>query len=75
MGEAGHGCVGHVPDEIDVKAIREKIALSQSEFAKLFGLRRADAGALVAWRAERSGAGVLDGDRQGAGGGAAGAAG
>jgi len=36
--EAGHGCVAHVPDEIDVKAIREKIALSQSEFAKLFGL-------------------------------------
>ena len=37
-GEARHGCVAHVPDEIDVKAIREKIALSQSEFAKLFGL-------------------------------------
>ena len=37
-GEVDSGCVAHVPDEIDVKAIREKIALSQSEFAKLFGL-------------------------------------
>jgi putative transcriptional regulator len=37
-GEADSGCIAHVPDEIDVKAIREKIALSQSEFAKLFGL-------------------------------------
>ena len=36
--EVDSGCVAHVPDEIDVKAIREKIALSQSEFAKLFGL-------------------------------------
>ena len=37
-GEVDSGCVAHVPEEIDVKAIREKIALSQSEFAKLFGL-------------------------------------
>jgi putative transcriptional regulator len=35
-----HGCQVHVPDDIDVKAIREKIALSQSEFAKLFGLSK-----------------------------------
>lgn len=35
-----HGCVIHVPSEIDVKAIREKISLSQSEFAKLFGLSK-----------------------------------
>lgn len=39
-GEADHGCEVHVPDAIDVKAIREKIALSQGEFAKLFGLSK-----------------------------------
>ena len=36
----GHGCAVHVPVEIDVKAIRERIALSQGEFAKLFGLSK-----------------------------------
>ena len=35
-----NGCVAHVPDEIDVKAIREKISLSQGEFARLFGLSK-----------------------------------
>jgi putative transcriptional regulator len=40
QGEREHGCVAHVPAEIDVKAIREKIALSQAEFAKLFGLSK-----------------------------------
>src|SRR5947199_8503442 len=39
-GADNHGCEVHVPDEIDVKAIREKIALSQGEFAKLFGLSK-----------------------------------
>jgi putative transcriptional regulator len=39
-GKEDHGCEVHVPDDIDVKAIREKIALSQSEFAKLFGLSK-----------------------------------
>ena len=39
-GHDNHGCVVHVPDEIDVKAIREKISLSQSEFARLFGLSK-----------------------------------
>jgi putative transcriptional regulator len=33
-------CVVHVPAEIDVKVIRERISLSQSEFAKLFGLSK-----------------------------------
>jgi putative transcriptional regulator len=32
--------VVHVPAEIDVKAIRERISLSQGEFAKLFGLSK-----------------------------------
>ena len=40
MGEEDHGCGVHLPETIDVKAIREKIALSQSEFAKLFGLSK-----------------------------------
>ena len=39
-GDRMHGCVVHVPSEIDVKAIRERISLSQSEFAKLFGLSK-----------------------------------
>jgi putative transcriptional regulator len=40
QGYEDHGCVVHVPDEIDVKAIREKISLSQAEFARLFGLSK-----------------------------------
>lgn len=39
-GEDGHGCAVHVPEDVDVKAIREKISLSQAEFAKLFGLSK-----------------------------------
>jgi len=39
-GRDDHGCVVHIPDEIDVKAIREKISLSQGEFARLFGLSK-----------------------------------
>ena len=39
-GDPGHGCVVHVPEDIDVKAIRERISLSQTEFAKLFGLSK-----------------------------------
>ena len=29
-GKENHGCEVHIPDDIDVKAIREKISLSQS---------------------------------------------
>jgi putative transcriptional regulator len=39
-GRRNHGCEVHVPNDIDVKAIREKISLSQGEFAKLFGLSK-----------------------------------
>jgi putative transcriptional regulator len=39
-GRENHGCMVHVPEDIDVKAIREKISLSQSEFASLFGLSK-----------------------------------
>ncbi|HLY19054.1 MAG TPA: helix-turn-helix domain-containing protein [Bryobacteraceae bacterium] len=39
-GRKNRGCEVHVPDDVDVKAIREKISLSQGEFAKLFGLSK-----------------------------------
>ena len=39
-GLQNHGCEVHVPNDIDVKAIRERISLSQGEFAKLFGLSK-----------------------------------
>jgi putative transcriptional regulator len=39
-GRDDHACVVHIPNEIDVKAIREKISLSQGEFARLFGLSK-----------------------------------
>jgi putative transcriptional regulator len=39
-GQEGHGCEVHVPEDIDVRAIRQKISLSQGEFAKLFGLSK-----------------------------------
>jgi putative transcriptional regulator len=39
-GKESHGCEVHVPEDIDVKAIRERIYLSQGEFAKLFGLSK-----------------------------------
>ena len=40
QGKRNHGCQVYVPEEIDVRAIREKISLSQGEFAKLFGLSK-----------------------------------
>lgn len=33
------GCVAHVPDEVDVTAIRKRLGLSQSEFAARFGFK------------------------------------
>jgi hypothetical protein len=39
-GKENHGSEVHVPHDIDVRAIREKISLSQGEFAKLFGLSK-----------------------------------
>ncbi len=35
-----NGCVAHIPAEIDVKAIRERIEMSQSEFARYFGFSK-----------------------------------
>jgi len=40
QGTDRNGCIAHVPAEIDVKAIREKISLSQADFAKMFGLSK-----------------------------------
>lgn len=39
-GEKDHGCVVHIPKEIDVKAIREKVDMSQREFAQMFGFSK-----------------------------------
>ncbi|MDA1276694.1 MAG: helix-turn-helix domain-containing protein [Verrucomicrobia bacterium] len=33
-----HGCKVHIPEEIDVRRIRKKVAMSQSEFAEHFGV-------------------------------------
>lgn len=39
-GEKDHGCIVHIPEEIDVKAIREKVEMSQSEFSRAFGVSK-----------------------------------
>jgi putative transcriptional regulator len=39
-GEKDHGCIVHIPAEIDVKAIREKVDMSQSEFSRAFGVSK-----------------------------------
>lgn len=36
-GEAAEGFVAHVPDQVDVKAIRARLNLSQEGFARRFG--------------------------------------
>ncbi|MGH7057870.1 MAG: helix-turn-helix domain-containing protein [Acetobacteraceae bacterium] len=40
-GEAADGFVAHVPDEVDVRAIRAKLGLSQDAFAVRFGFSAA----------------------------------
>jgi putative transcriptional regulator len=37
-GETSDGFVVHVPDDVDVKALRKKLKCSQSEFSRRFGL-------------------------------------
>jgi len=39
-GEKDHGCLVHIPAAIDVKAIRAKVAMSQSEFSRAFGVSK-----------------------------------
>jgi putative transcriptional regulator len=36
--KADDGVVVHIPDDIDVRRIRQKVQMSQSEFAKYFGV-------------------------------------
>ncbi len=36
-GEITEGFVVHVPDDVDVKALRKKLKCSQSEFSRRFG--------------------------------------
>ena len=38
-GKAFRGCKVHIPDAIDVRRIRSKLSMSQSEFAEHFGLK------------------------------------
>ncbi len=33
-----HGCNVHIPEEIEVRRIRKKVSMSQSEFAEHFGV-------------------------------------
>lgn len=40
-GETAHGFVAHVPDEIDVRAIRSGLRLTQDAFARRFGFSAA----------------------------------
>ena len=63
-GRGDHGFEVHVPEDIDVKAIREKISLSQGEFAKLFGLSKRTSETLGAWATSphRARSGLSDGD-------------
>jgi len=39
-GEQDHGCIVHIPAAIDVKAFRAKVAMSQSEFSRAFGVSK-----------------------------------
>lgn len=35
-----HKCVAHVPEKIDVKAIREQTRMSQEQFSKTYGFNK-----------------------------------
>lgn len=37
-GESGHGCVVHIPEEINVRRIRKKLDMTQRDFAAYFGV-------------------------------------
>lgn len=39
-GEPDHGCIVHIPAEIDVKTIRENVDMSQEQFARQFGFSK-----------------------------------
>ncbi|MGB9153385.1 MAG: helix-turn-helix domain-containing protein [Alphaproteobacteria bacterium] len=39
-GEKNHGCIAHVPEKVDVKAIRHRVHMSQDQFAKNYGFSK-----------------------------------
>jgi putative transcriptional regulator len=47
----GAGYVVHIPDDVDVKAIRQKLKLSQPKFAETFGF---SVGRIRDWEQKRS---------------------
>jgi putative transcriptional regulator len=49
-GETTEGFVAHVPDEVDVKAIRQSLGLTQPEFSLRFGF---DVRAVQDWEQKR----------------------
>jgi putative transcriptional regulator len=49
-GEATEGFVAHVPEEVDVKAIRQSLGLTQPEFSLRFGF---DVRAVQNWEQKR----------------------
>ncbi|ABL64838.1 helix-turn-helix domain-containing protein [Chlorobium phaeobacteroides] len=49
-GEATEGFVAYVPDEVDVKAIRQSLGLTQPEFSLRFGF---DVRAVQDWEQKR----------------------
>ncbi|RXK82124.1 transcriptional regulator [Chlorobaculum sp. 24CR] len=49
-GEAKEGFVAHVPEEVDVKAIRKSLGLTQPEFSLRFGF---DIRAVQDWEQKR----------------------
>ncbi len=38
-GKKGHGCTVHIPEEINVRRIRNKLHMSQKAFAENFGFK------------------------------------
>lgn len=40
-GEKDHGCAVHIPEEINVRRIRQKLDMSQKAFAEYFGVLEA----------------------------------
>jgi len=49
-GEISEGCVAHVPEAVDVKAIRASLGLTQSQFSARFGF---DVRAVQDWEQKR----------------------
>jgi putative transcriptional regulator len=64
-GKENHGCEVHVPNDIDVKAIREKISLFASRVCQVVRFEQADLGTLGAWPAgsQRPRSGLSDRNR------------